>query len=58
MNNLIENKPLTLPTYHQKLMNEIVMLGGIREEKDVYLSNLERVYNEINEELFGDWRKR
>ncbi|MFJ7365907.1 hypothetical protein ACIQWQ_17585 [Peribacillus frigoritolerans] len=58
MNNLIEKKPLTLPTYHQKLMKEIVMQGGISEEKEVYLSNLEKAYNKINEELFGDWRKR
>ena len=58
MNNLIEKNPLMLPAYHQKLMKEIVMQGGISEEKEVYLSNLEKAYNNINGELFGDWRKR
>ncbi|MGD6958381.1 hypothetical protein ACQCWA_11560 [Rossellomorea aquimaris] len=40
------------------MTEEIIMRIEKREEKEVCLSNLERAYNKINDELFGDRRKR
>jgi hypothetical protein len=58
MNNFSGEKPLMLPSNYQRLTEEIIMRIEKREEKEVCLSNLERAYNEINDELFGDRRKR
>ncbi|MGM0829229.1 MAG: hypothetical protein ACQEU4_13510 [Bacillota bacterium] len=40
------------------MTEEIIMRIEKREEKEVCLSNLERAYNKIIDELFGDRRKR
>ncbi|MBS4207284.1 hypothetical protein [Bacillus sp. FJAT-50079] len=58
MHNLIGNQPHSLFDYRQMLMKKIMLQSGLSEEKEVYLSNLEKAYNNINEELFGDWGKR
>jgi hypothetical protein len=58
MNNFSGEKPLMLPSNYQRLTEEIIMRIEKREEKEVCLSNLERAYNKINDELFGDRRKR
>lgn len=58
MNNFSGEKSLMLPSNYQRLTEEIMMRIEKSEEKEVCLSNLERAYNKINDELFGDRRMR
>ncbi|MGM0852775.1 MAG: hypothetical protein ACQEWI_09230 [Bacillota bacterium] len=58
MNNFSGEKTLMLSSNYQRLTKEIMMRIEKREEKEVCLSNLERAYNKMSEELFGDRRKR
>ena len=58
MNNLIGEMTVTMPSYYKLQMEEIKSHKETSEEKEVFLKNLERAYNKINEELFGDRGKK
>lgn len=57
MNNLSGEKSLTLPSYYEQQLDEIIKKIGISEEKDVFLSNLDSAYKKVGEELFGECTK-
>lgn len=57
MNNFSGEKARTLPAYYEQQLDEITIGMEMSEEKEIYLTNLEKAYKKVDEELFGDRRK-